>query len=77
MSTKLKAFTTTDKIEYKNFNDLSCDELEYFITDRQSAKDGIKYLLSEGSIQANKPFTVIEYQRLKIKNDLLRDIHGV
>jgi hypothetical protein len=38
MSTKLKAFTTTDKIEYKNFNDLSCDELEYFITDRQSAK---------------------------------------
>ena len=40
-------------------------------------KDGIKYLLSEGSIQANKPFTIIEYQRLKIKNDLLRDIHGV
>ena len=38
MSTKLKEFTTTDKIEYKNFNDLSCDELEYFITDRQSAK---------------------------------------
>ena len=38
MSTKLKAFTTTDKIEYKNFNDLSCDELEYFITDRQSAR---------------------------------------
>ena len=38
MSTKLKAFTTTDKIEYKNFNDLSCDELEYFITDRQSTR---------------------------------------
>ena len=38
MSTKLKEFTTTDKIEYKNFNDLSCDELEYFITDRQSAR---------------------------------------
>ena len=38
VSIKLKAFTTTDKIEYKNFNDLSCDELEYFITDRQSAR---------------------------------------
>ena len=34
MSTKLKAFTTTDKIEYKNFNDLSCDELEYFIKNK-------------------------------------------
>tara|TARA_R100001377_G_C3117972_1_gene84920 strand:+ start:210 stop:386 length:177 start_codon:yes stop_codon:yes gene_type:complete len=39
--------------------------------------DGIKYLLSEGSINPHKPFTVVEYQRLKIKNDLLRDIHGV
>ena len=41
VSIKLKAFTTTDKIEYKNFNDLSCDELEYFITDRQSARINI------------------------------------
>ena len=35
---KLKAFTTSDEIECKNFNNLSCDQLEYFIINRQSAK---------------------------------------